>query len=270
VDIIRRFDDILNAGKWNVLCRGIRFRWLSEKDKGQAEAINKGFRMATGDIMGYLNSDDTYYPGTFEHVVRTIDPERGVHIAMGRCAYIDENGHPSGQEHPSAFESHARVVQIWKGYTIPQPAVFFHRSVYESCGGMDETLYFALDYDLFLRYSREFRFHPVDALWATYRLHSDSKTRELSQGELLGQSMVVSRRYWGLPSGMRYWGYLFSYLLHGGRAGIVSLKRLNQAEKCFHEKKIPAFAWNAFLSFLLFPPTIFRHILLPRLKHRKT
>jgi len=266
VEIIRRFDDLLKAGKWNVLCQGIRFRWLSEKDKGQADAINKGFRMAEGEIIGYLNSDDTYYPGTFEQVVDTINPERGIHIAMGRCAYINEKGLFTGREHPSAFESHARVVKAWKDYTIPQPAVFFHHSVYETCGGMDETLYFALDYDLFLRYTREFRIHPVDALWATYRVHSDSKTGEISQGELLEKSMLVSRRHWGPPSGHGYWRYLFSYLLHGGRAGIISLKKLNLAEQFFRERNISAFVWNAFLSFILFPPTIFRYIMLPRLK----
>lgn len=267
VEIIRRFDDLLKAGKWTVLCQGIRFRWLSERDKGQAEAINKGFRMATGEVMGYLNSDDTYYPGAFAGVDKNIDPGRGIHIVMGRCAYIDENGNVSGREHPSAFENHPSVVKIWKEYTIPQPSVFFHRSVYEMCGGMDETLYFALDYDLFLRYTREYRIHPVDALWATYRIHSDSKTKEISQGELLEQSMLVSRRYWGAPSGLRYWRYLLSYLLYGGRAGIISLKRLNLAERSFREKRIFAFLWNAFLSFMLFPPTIFRYIMLPRLKH---
>jgi len=269
VEILHRFDDLLKAGKWNVLCQGIRFRWMSEQDKGQADAINKGFRMTAGEIIGYLNSDDTYYPGTFEHVVHTIDPERGIYIAMGRCAYIDEKGIASGREHPSAFVSHARVVKIWKGHMIPQPAVFFHSSVYETCGGMDETLYFALDYDLFLRYTREFRIHPVDALWATYRVHSDSKTREISQGELLERSMPVSRRYWGPPSGLGYWRYFLSYLLHGGKAGVISLKRLNLAERSFHEKNIPAFVWNAFLSFILYPPTIFRYIMLPRLKHRR-
>lgn len=155
---------------------------ISGPDKGQANAVNRGLQLSSGEIIGWLNSDDTYFPRIFKEVAGTISPEKGVFIAMGRCAYIDESGRPTGREHSSDYKNHARLIKIWKGYNIPQPAVFFHRSVYEKCGGLDEDLYFALDFDLFLKYAKHFPIFTVNEFWATYRLHSASKTTAISQG----------------------------------------------------------------------------------------
>jgi glycosyltransferase involved in cell wall biosynthesis len=249
-----------------ILARYPHLKVIREKDRGQSDAVNKGLRAARGEIIGWLNSDDTYYPEIFATVARSIDPARGVLIAMGRCAYIDEAGQLTGREHPSLFTSHRRVVEIWKGYTLPQPAIFFHRSVYEECGGLDEELYFAMDYELFLRYTRRFPIHLVDRLFATYRLHLASKTTEISQGELLERSLRVSRRYWGQPSSLSYWRYLASYWLYGGSLGTASLKRLNLAERAYLQRRMPAFLGNLLLSFLLFPATPVRYLVLPRLR----
>lgn len=239
---------------------------ISEPDHGQAEALNKGLRRVSGEIIGWLNSDDTYYPGALAGAVEAIDPARGIYIAMGRCAYIDEAGKPTGAEHPSAFVSHRRTVEVWKGYTIPNPAVFFHRRVYEECGGLDESLYFALDFDLFCRYTARFPITVVDKVWATYRLHQSAKTSEQSQGELLEKSLEVSRRYWGSFGSQQWWRYQLSFWCYGGDLGIASLKRLNRAERAWQERDWTGFAGNFFAAALLFPPTLFRALILPRLK----
>jgi len=253
-------------GTLEILGKYSHLKTISGPDKGQAEAVNKGLKMASGEIIGWLNSDDTYFPGTLKEVAAAIDPGKGIYMAMGRCAYIDEEGHFTGKEHPSAFSGHGNVVKVWKGHTIPQPALFFHRKVYEECGGLDESLYFVLDYELFLRYTERFGIRPVDRLWATYRLHSASKTLEIFQGELLERSVEISKRYWGKPASLSYWNYFLSYMLYGGRVGIISIKKLNRAEKAFREKRPLIFLGNLFLSFLLFPPTILRYLVLPRLR----
>ncbi len=252
---------------FEILNRYPHLNTISEPDSGQAHAVNKGLRMATGEVFGWLNADDTYLRGIFYRVISEIKPAENRYVVMGRCAYIDESGNFSGIEHPSMYESHTRCIKIWKGYTIPQPAVFFHREVFERCGGPDESLYFALDYDLFLRYTKYYRIYSVDELWATYRLHANSKTNELSEGELLEKSIEISRRYWGSPASASYLKYLGSYLWFGGRPAVLSLKRLNVAEKAFFgDNNTITFLANLFLSFILFPPTIIRRLMLPRVR----
>jgi GT2 family glycosyltransferase len=253
-------------GTLAILARYPHLTVISEPDNGQAEAVNKGLRLASGEIIGWLNSDDTYCPGALADAALTIDPDRGVFMAMGRCAYIDETGELTGAEHPSAFVSHRRVVEIWKGYTLPNPALFFHRKVYEALGGLDETLYFALDYDLFCRYTSRFAITTVDRLWATYRLHQSAKTSEQGQGELLERSLEVSRRYWGEKGSSRWWRCQLSFWCYGGYLGITSLKRLNRAERAWQERRVGLFLLNLVLSICLFPPTAVRCLLLPRLR----
>lgn len=183
---------------------------VSEPDRGQAEAINKGFRLATGEIWGFLNSDDTLLPGALKRVAQEIDPEQERHIVMGRCRFVDENGDFTGIEHPSHFESHRRILAIWKGYTLPQPAVFWTPEVWKVCGPMDEGLKFSLDYDLFCRFSREYPFHFVDQVLATYRLHPESKTEQWTERQRLEDAIRISRRYWGSPWALKYWLLTFS------------------------------------------------------------
>src|SRR5215470_15932021 len=189
----------------DVLARYPHLRVLREPDHGQAEAINKGFRLATGDIFCFLNSDDTFRPGALHRVAREIDPSRGRHIVQGRCRYIDENDVWTGEEHPSVPATHRRILQVWKAHCVPQPATFWTAEVWKRCGPLDETLHLALDYDLFCRFSRRYRFHFVDALLADYRLHGASKTCSNEQDAVREQAIAISRRYWGSPLWLRYW-----------------------------------------------------------------
>jgi glycosyltransferase involved in cell wall biosynthesis len=170
---------------------------IREKDSGQADAINKGFRRATGQIWCFLNSDDTFEPGALARVATEIRPAEGRHVVMGRCRFIDEDDRFIGIEHPSAFESHARVLAIWKGYSIPQPAVFWTPEVWQTCGPLNEREQLVLDYDLFCRFSRAYRFHVVDQIVANYRLHAASKTQGVNDAMRLAAAVAVSRRYWG-------------------------------------------------------------------------
>jgi glycosyltransferase involved in cell wall biosynthesis len=205
-----------------VLSRYRHLRVVREPDRGQADAINKGMRLATGDILGFLNADDTLLPGALHRVAREIDPRRGRHVVMGRCRFIDTEDNFLGIEHPSAFTSHRRVLAIWKGHCIPQPAVFWTPEVWQRCGPLDEAEHLYLDYDLFCRFSKCYRFHAIDEPLATYRLHPQSKTSSVTDAERLAGSVRVSRRYWGSPLSPHYW------LLHGSY-GLYRLDRRRRA-----------------------------------------
>jgi glycosyltransferase involved in cell wall biosynthesis len=204
---------------------------ISEPDRGQAEAINKGFRMATGKIWGYLNSDDTLLPNALHRIAQEIDPEQGRHIVMGRCRFVDERGLRMGIEHPSHFESHLRVLKVWKGHLIPQPAVFWTRGVWEQCGGMEENLKSQwIDYDLFCRFSKEYNFHYVDQVLATYRLHKNSKSEQSSTMDRLEEAIRISKRYWGSPLYPQFWCLALSL-------GLYRFNRVGRARHLFSEAK---------------------------------
>src|SRR5215831_4803702 len=190
----------------DVLRRYPHLKIISEPDRGHADALNKGFRLATGDIWGYLNSDDTLLPQALHRVAQEVDPQRARHIVMGRCRFIDEQGRVLGIEHPSHFVSHRRVLAIWKGHTIPQPAVFWTPEVWHRCGGMDESVQSSwIDYDLFCRFSRQYDFHMIDQVLATYRLHSTSKTAQQNDTDRLTDCLQISKRYWDSPLSLQYW-----------------------------------------------------------------
>lgn len=201
-DFVRRWPDV--------------FKLTVETDRGQAHALNLGFAKTHGDILGFLNSDDTLYPGCLHSVARELDPALGRDVVFGRSLFTGEGAAYVGVEHPAEFKSHFEQLAIWKrGYnTLPQPSVFWTRRVWETSGGFDESEGHALDYDLFCRFSARYAFHKVDELWSTYRLHADSKSAQKSEAEVLALSVAVSRKHWGSWLQPLRWRCEVSHWLH--------------------------------------------------------
>jgi glycosyltransferase involved in cell wall biosynthesis len=185
--------------------------WTTQRNQGQCAAINHGFEHVTGHIQAYLNSDDLLLPGALQKAALEIDPVRRRHVVMGRSAFTDQHGRYTGIEHPSHFESHRRVLEVWRGHTIPQPSVFWTPEVWQTCGPMIEDLGPAwVDYGLFCRFSKRYTFNFVDQVLSTYRLHLESKTQRSSEAKRLEESIQISRRYWGSPVSLMYWQLTFS------------------------------------------------------------
>jgi glycosyltransferase involved in cell wall biosynthesis len=147
--------------------------WVSEKDRGQTDALNKGFALAGGDVLAWLNSDDTYQPGAVREAVELLDANPQVSMVYGDTNYIDEHGVVRGK-FPASQTDYAR---LRRGYVhVPQQAAFFRGDLWRKVGPLDPDFYFAMDYDLWVRLAREAPFLYVPRYWANFRLHGDAKT----------------------------------------------------------------------------------------------
>ena len=148
--------------------------WVSEKDRGQTEAINKGFSHANGQILAWLNSDDTYTPGAVREAVDFMTAHSEIGMVYGDLDFIDENGRVIGRFNAAQTD----LPRLRRGYVhIPQPAAFFRAELWKKIGPLDPGFFFAMDYDLWVRLAgiSEFKYLP-GRVWANFRLHSDGKT----------------------------------------------------------------------------------------------
>ena len=216
------------------------FQLFVEKDSGQADALNRGFARVDGEILGFLNSDDTLFPRVLHRVAAEIDPARGRWVVMGRSLFIgDEGARYVGVEHPAEFTSHFEHLAIWKrGYnTIPQPSVFWHRDVWARCGGFDTREHHVLDYDLFCRMSKRYHIHRVDELWSHYRMHDASKSAQRTEAEVLDLSIRVSRKYWGPWYSPMRWRLEVSHWLHDRHMHERARHHARKAEEAFDSKR---------------------------------
>jgi GT2 family glycosyltransferase len=145
---------------------------VSEKDNGQADALVKGFCLADGEIFAWLNSDDTYLTGALKSATDFFRSHPDTGLMYGDAHYCDATGTTIGNYRTAEFD----LDKLASANIICQPAAFFRRGAFEAIGGLDETLDFVMDYDLWIRIGRRFPCRYLQHLLATYRLHETSKT----------------------------------------------------------------------------------------------
>lgn len=178
VSIIRRYSDRLTY-------------WVSESDRGQTHAINKGLSIATGDIIAYINSDDYYLPGSFEKVARFSLEHPGCDIIHGRCDVIDHLG-ALVRVHQGDITNLEQCLDLWGvwwgGRNFVQPEVFWTRQATERTGLFREDLYWVMDYDYWTRiFAAGGQAAFLDHRLAAFRLHPQQKSTqpERTSAELL-------------------------------------------------------------------------------------
>jgi len=161
VDIIRKYENRL---AW----------WVSEQDKGQTDAINKGFARASGQILAWLNSDDTYEPRAVGQAAKYLYEHPDIGMVYADCNFINEPGRHIGK-FPAAQTDQRR---LRTGYVhIPQQTMFFRAELWKQVGPLDPSFYFAMDYDLWTRLAARTKFqYLAGQTWANFRLHSSGKT----------------------------------------------------------------------------------------------
>lgn len=206
VAVIERYEDLVRRGAWPVRCGGITFRWVSEQDRGQSDAIAKGFARATGDVIAWLNSDDTYMPGALAKVAARFAAEPALALLYGKSQFIDEHGAVIGRYPTAPFDRERLAVFNF----IAQPSTFMRRRAFDAVGGIADQLHYVMDYDLWIRLAS--RFEPVylPELLSTFRLHDESKT--VSPAHALAnqaETLALVERHFGYSPLNRVYGYAY-------------------------------------------------------------
>jgi glycosyltransferase involved in cell wall biosynthesis len=173
-----------------------KLRWISEPDRGQSHALNKGFRIATGEVTAYLNSDDRYEPGTLFQVGEYFARNPQTAWVTGRCRNIDPKGRVTRQ-------AIARYKDFWLPFRsmavlsvlnyISQPATFWRKRLFEEIGYFDEHLQFAMDYDFWLRIGKKYPLTYLSKTLACFRIHPASKSGGTDHSQF-DEELAIAKR----------------------------------------------------------------------------
>ena len=184
IEILKRY---ATAPGWEYL------QWISEPDRGQSDALNKGVRRAQGDVIGWLNSDDRYRPGCFREVAMAFDRYPSVDVLYGDYACIDEHNHFTQVRREIEF---SRFILLYhRVLYIPSTATFFRRRIFDDGNFFDLSLANDMDYEFFLRLAeKRYSFKHIPTLLADFRWHPESKSSTLSR-PILRQHDLTAERY---------------------------------------------------------------------------
>ena len=147
--------------------------WVSEKDGGQAEAINKGFARATGEIIAWLNSDDYYLEGAVSAAVKIFEANPDVVLVYGNMLAVDEHG----KTFNTLTYKQLTLEDLLCFQIIGQPAVFMRRSALQKTNSLDATFHFLLDHFLWIQLAQHGRILHANQTWAAARYHAEAKNR---------------------------------------------------------------------------------------------
>jgi glycosyltransferase involved in cell wall biosynthesis len=194
VEIMQKYERLLQLGEWPISCKGITFRWRSEKDHGQADAVNMGFALAQGEILGWLNSDDTYLPGAAAKAVDFFRANPDSVMVYGNAWYTDRRGDITKRYASEPFN----MKRIAEKCVICQPSVFIRSAALRSIGALDTGLHAAMDYDLWIRAGKRFpgKIYFIEEYLSTSRMYGENKTL-LLRDHIHRETMAVVKKHFG-------------------------------------------------------------------------
>ncbi len=193
-------DDTLDI----LMSYGDRLMWQSAPDLGQAAAVNSGFRLARGEILGWLNSDDTYEPGAVKAAAEYLVANPETAVVYGDARYIDERNAVIGSYPTENFD----IERLAETCVICQPAAFMRRGPFDAVGMLDPTLHYCMDYDLWIRMGRRFRIDRIRRVLANSRRYPRAKSFS-HRDDLFNEIYAVAERSFGRVSA--HWRVCHAY-----------------------------------------------------------
>ena len=160
-----------------VLKRYPHLRWVSEKDTGEANALNKGLTMVTGDVVCWLNADDYLHPDALIPVGKLFAKNPNWELVFGNTHMVDPNGKIIWEKNSVPSTSLKTLVKWWEHPTMPhQPSMFFRKRLFDRVGPLNESLHFSIDLELWLRCAVETKYHHIDRVLSCAVQRSDCKS----------------------------------------------------------------------------------------------
>ena len=165
--------------------------WVSEKDDGQTHAINKGFQKSTGEILAYINSDDTYNPGAFLKISEAVNKNPKADLVFGNVIYTDAYDNKLGE---CRFVKFDFTTLIYEGGNLHQPGAFWTRKIYDKVNGFNSNYIFCMDFDFFCRVAEKGNMVHARDFLANFRIHENAKSSTIDS---IGRTEheEIARRY---------------------------------------------------------------------------
>ncbi len=222
--------------------------WTSERDAGQSDALNRGFARATGEIFGWLNSDDVLLPNALQTIGAYFAQHPDCDFVTGDGVFINVDASRELYYVRAAAYSFNDLLRYDKDKYLPQPSVFFSRRAFERVGGLDNSLRYVMDLDLWLRLRQQFELHYLPQCLAQMRLHDDAKSQAADQAALRAVMQVIAR-YWNRVSAIeRVQIYLGLRAMLARETCASGLKRVRQQNT--------RAGWQAFCDAMLWNPLV--------------
>jgi glycosyltransferase involved in cell wall biosynthesis len=197
-----------------------RFTWVSEKDNGQCDAVNKGYVAAHGEIFTFLNSDDTYLPGAVRAAVEGFAEHPEAAVVYGDAWYTDE-GNSVIKRYPVDPYSYERLGTLCH---LCQPAAFLRADVYGEVGRLDESLHLTLDYDLWLKISARYALWKINRPLANSRMWADNKTLSRRRTTFREVVQILDKHRGYVPLN---WVYGYAQFLLDGKDGFYEIPQIS-------------------------------------------
>ncbi len=198
-------------GTVEILKKYSHLQWVSEPDKGQADAMNKGYRMAKGEVIVYLNADDFFEPGAFQAAVDLLDRDKSVYFVVGKCNVWNDDGKLVDWYLPPKL-TYYEILQWWKfPFPINPSSYFYLKDVQETVGPFDVNNHYSMDYEFLLKAALHYKFFYIDRVLGNYRFITETKTHSTVAAGKQKALLAYTHRYWHLLSMRDYIRVLMSY-----------------------------------------------------------
>ena len=187
IDILKKYSD--------------RIVWKSEKDKGQSDAINKGLRIATGEIVAFLNSDDTYEPETLTKVSRFFSKNPDIKWVYGKCKIIDINDKEIRWPitlYKNFLLKKYKYSRLLAENFVSQPATFWKKEVHNEIGYFNENEHYCMDYEFWLRLGARYPAGVIDSYLANFRFYTSSKSGGVNSKQFKDELRIAKKYSNGL------------------------------------------------------------------------